>query len=158
MALAGRAELMRIQASELSVLPPTHNRMPIKGILTRVGAPSDSAPSGSPGGRRVLLSAAAARLAIPSLIAMPVGVAADFRSQSTSHRIGAITDAYQDGDAIHIEAEFWPNDFPSETKRIKAEQAKLGMSFEAVSCRDGNLIEGWHTVPPAGFWPSPQVS
>lgn len=127
---------VRIDAMSWSV-PTTAsahpNRMPMTGVLTLVDTPSLHPPSGSPGGRRIVLSKAAAQAAISTLIGMPV------RLEHGTHAIGTITAARVDGSAVRIEAEIWKDSYPAEARRIKDDQSSLGLSFEAnVSFRDNN--------------------
>jgi hypothetical protein len=104
--------------------------MPFSGVLTRVGVPSDGAPNGS-GGKRVLLTHEAAERALPSLLGMGVGLTASFDGHDAQNKIGLITAAHIDGDALVIEGFIYAADFPRESLRIHLGQADLGFSFEA---------------------------
>jgi hypothetical protein len=106
------------------------NRMPFSGVLTRVGVPSDKAPHGS-NGKRVLLTADAAEAAIPSLLGMGVDLTADLDGHDAQKKIGVITAAHIDGDALLIEGFIYAADFPKEALSINVKQAELGFSFEA---------------------------
>lgn len=107
------------------------NKMPFKGILTRIDQPSDSAPNGS-GGKRILITRAAAEAALPSLLGMGVGLKSDMKGHNPQNKVGLITAATIDGNAITIEGFIYANDFPLEALNIHRRQADLGFSFEAL--------------------------
>jgi hypothetical protein len=50
------------------------NRLPFSGILTRIGVPSDQAPSGT-NGKRIIVTPEAARAALGSLRYMGINAA-----------------------------------------------------------------------------------
>jgi hypothetical protein len=106
------------------------NKMPFKGVLTRVDLPSDLPPGGA-GGKRTMMPAAVAEAAIPSLMGMAVDFKPDFDGHDRQNKIGLITGAQVVGDAVEIEGFFYAKDFPQECKRIRAEKGALGFSFEA---------------------------
>lgn len=123
---------LRLQASAVSsTAAGGHpNRSAFSGVLCRVGVPSDAAPNGS-GGRRVVITAEAARRALSSLINMGVNVAPDLGSHNPTNKIGCITGARIAGNAILIEGVLWFGDHPNAATRIAAAEASLGFSFEA---------------------------
>lgn len=106
------------------------NRMPFTGILTRIDQASDKPPQGS-NGKRVLLTKAAAESALDSLLGMGVDLTKDFDGHDAQKKIGLITGAHIDGDAIKIAGFIYAADFPSEALRIHLDQSDLGFSFEA---------------------------
>lgn len=106
------------------------NKMPFSGVLTRVGEPSDEAPHGS-GGRRVLVSAEAAEKALASLLGMAVDYSPGFDGHDPQAKIGIITGARVEGDAIVIDGFIYAADFPDLAAEIKANKDSLGFSFEA---------------------------
>ena len=116
-------------AIEMPVVDGHPNRMPFSGVLTRVDQPSDNPPGGSTG-HRTLLSTAVAEKALPSLLGMAVDYRPDFDGHDRKSKIGIITSAEIDGDAIRIEGFFYAKDFPEECERIRAEKDALGFSFE----------------------------
>lgn len=121
----------RIEAMAL-ILPhtPGHpNKHPFKGILTRIDQPSDRPPEGSRN-RRVILTRAAAEKALPTLLGMPVDLASDLAGHDVKRKIGTITSATIDGDAIHIEGFLYAADFPDEVARVQSERSLLGFSYE----------------------------
>jgi hypothetical protein len=122
---------LELEAMSLAV-PKTDghaNKMPFRGVLTRIDQPSDAAPHGS-GGRRVLLSRAAAEQALPGLLGMGVDCTADLGAHDAQNKIGIITDASINGDAIDIEGFVWASDFPDTAARIRASKDELGFSYE----------------------------
>ena len=108
------------------------NRMPFKGILTRIGMPSDRPPHGS-NGKRIVLTQAAAEGALDSLIGMGVNITRDghFSGHDAQNKVGVITAADIDGDALRISGYIYSADFPQQALRIHLDQADLGFSFEA---------------------------
>lgn len=106
------------------------NRMPFSGILTRLDQPSDAAPHGS-GGKRVLMTSDAADRALPSLLGMGVDLTVDLDGHDPTNKVGVITGAHIEGNAIHIDGFVYAADFPKQALQIHLNQAKLGFSFEA---------------------------
>jgi uncharacterized protein YhaN len=68
------------------------NRMPFRGVLTVLDAPSDRPPAGARG-HRVVLTRAAAEAALPSLIGMAVDFTAGFDGHDARRKVGIITSA-----------------------------------------------------------------
>lgn len=106
------------------------NRMPFSGILTRVDVASDKPPHGS-NGKKVLLTRAAAEAALNSLLGMGVDLTKDMDGHDAQKKVGIITGAHIDGDALRIAGFIYAADFPREALRIHLDQADLGFSFEA---------------------------
>lgn len=105
------------------------NRMPFKGVLTRLDQPSDAPPHGSKG-KRTVIPTEVARRALPSLLGMAVDYEPGFEGHDRKRKIGLITGADIVGDAIEIEGFFYAKDFPDECQAIKAEKEALGFSYE----------------------------
>lgn len=105
------------------------NKMPFKGVLTRLDQSSDAPPHGSTG-KRTYIPAAVAEAAIPSLLGMAVDYKQDFDGHDKKSKIGLITEAWIDGDSLRIAGFFYANDFPEECQRIRAEKSRLGWSYE----------------------------
>lgn len=116
-------------AIEMPVVADHPNRIPFSGIMARVDKPSDKSVGGA-GGKRVLLSRAVAEAALPSLLGMAVDFTAALDGHSPQNKIGLITEAWIDGDAIRIKGFFYGADFPSEVKAIQANKEQLGFSYE----------------------------
>lgn len=106
------------------------NKMQFSGVLTRIDEPSDRAPHGS-GGKKVMITRAAAENALASLLGMGVDLTKGFTGHDAQKKVGIITAARIDGNAINIEGFIYAADFPHEALRVKMEQADLGFSFEA---------------------------
>lgn len=105
------------------------NKMPFKGVLTRVDQPSDLPPGGAK--KPTLMPSAVAEAAIPTLLGMAVDFTPNFDGHDRQNKIGLITGACVVGDAVEIEGFFYAKDFPEECKRIRTEKGALGFSFEA---------------------------
>jgi hypothetical protein len=120
-----------LQAMSLNVpeTPGHPNKLPFKGILTRIDEPSDAPPGGS-GGKRVLITRAAAEQALPTLLGMPVDAKANMAGHDVKAKVGTITAATIEGNAIHIEGFLYAADFPDEVRRIQSERNELGFSWE----------------------------
>ncbi len=121
------------------------NRMPFKGVLTRVDQASDEPPGGSLG-KRVFIPADVAREALPTLLGMAVDCDpdGDFAGHEAKHKIGLITGADVVGDALEIEGFFYASDFPDLCRQIQREKALLGFSYECkVRIRDLKA-QVWH--------------
>jgi hypothetical protein len=106
------------------------NKMPFHSIMTRIGEPSDRPPEGS-GGRLITISAEAAEKALSSLLGMAVDYKPNLGGHDPQAKIGVITAATIEGDAILIEGFIYAADFPEVAAEIKASQDLLGFSYEA---------------------------
>jgi hypothetical protein len=106
------------------------NKMPFSGIMTRIDEPSDRPPEGS-GGRLITISAEAAEKALSSLLGMAVDYKPNLDGHDPKNKIGVITAATIEGDAILIEGFIYAADFPEVAAEIKASQDLLGFSYEA---------------------------
>jgi hypothetical protein len=121
--------ILRAMALNVPDTPGHPNKLPFKGILTRIDEPSDNAPEGSRG-KRVLLTRSAAEDALPTLLGMPVDAKSNMGGHDVKSKVGTITAATIEGNAIHIEGFLYAADFPSEVKRIQSERDALGFSWE----------------------------
>jgi hypothetical protein len=115
------------------------NKMPFSGVLTYLGVPSDQPPGGS-GGRRVMIPVEVGEAALPSLIGMPVNLAASMDDHDTDAVIGVITEARigepsDKGTPIEISGHIFAKSFPEEAVAIKASQETLGFSYETAKTR-----------------------
>lgn len=120
-----------LQAMALNIpdTPGHPNKHPFKGILTRIDEPSDAPPGGS-GGKRVILTRAAAERALPTLLGMPVDMKANLSDHDVKRKVGTITAATIEGNAIHIEGFLYAADFPEEVRHIQSKRDELGFSWE----------------------------
>ena len=106
------------------------NKMPFSGVLVRLDEPSDVAPGGAHG-RRIIVTAEAARKALPTLLGMAVDFTPSFDGHDAQAKIGIITSADIVGNAIVISGFVYAADFPEIASAIKAQKSVLGFSFEA---------------------------
>lgn len=128
---AGPSLLIHAVSLEFPDMPGGHpNKMPFSGILTRIDEPSDSPPGGA-GGKRVLITRAAAEGALASLLGMGVDLTKNLDGHDAQKKIGIITSATIDGSALRIAGFIYSADFPKEALRIHLDHADLGFSFEA---------------------------
>ncbi len=141
------ASPLSISAMSVSIDIPDSdhpNKMPFSGILTRLDTPSNVAPKGS-NGRRVQVTTDAAERALSSLLGMAVDYKPDFTGHDPQAKIGIITAASIDGDAIHVGGFIYARDFPEAASDIKEHQGVLGFSFEAadiyVTDADADILE-----------------
>src|SRR5437660_1768839 len=99
---------------ELPTLDSPHpNRVPFKGILTKLDQPSTRPPGGS-SGHKVLIPRAVAEAALPSLIGMPLNFSADFEDHNKRQPIGTISEAHISGDDLVVSGFLYGKNFESE--------------------------------------------
>jgi hypothetical protein len=106
------------------------NKMPFSGIMTRIDEPPARPPDGS-GGRLITISREAAEKALSSLLGMAVDYKPNLDGHDPQAKIGLITAATIEGNAILIEGFIYAIDFPEVAAEIKASQGALGFSYEA---------------------------
>src|SRR3954465_801717 len=82
-------DCMAIEMPRVSAHP---NRLPFRGVLTILDAPSDRPPAGARG-HRVVLTRDAAEAALPSLIGMAVDFTAGLDGHDARRKVGIITSA-----------------------------------------------------------------
>jgi hypothetical protein len=120
---------LSIQARSLDIPTNAHpNRMPFSGVLTRIDEPSDAAPEGS-GGKRIMLTMAAAQGALDSLLGQ--GVNYCLSGHAPQEKIGVISASEIVGNELRINGFIYAADFPIVAATIKENKHKLGLSFEA---------------------------
>lgn len=105
------------------------NRVPFRGVLTRLDEPSTRPPNGS-NGHLVMITTAVAEAALPSLIGMAVDVSPELTDHDSQKKIGIISEAEIRGRDLWVAGFLYGSDFPRETDIIKREKDKLGMSYE----------------------------
>jgi hypothetical protein len=132
----------RLEAMALAVpdVPDHPNRMPFRGVLTRVDEPSDEPPGGA-GGKCVEIPKDVAEAALPSLLGMAIDYTENFDGHDKKSKIGVITEATISGNAVNIAGFLYASDFPEECARIQAEKNQLGFSYEckvAISDMDAD--------------------
>lgn len=130
-----RGESIAMQFDAMSISIPDDNKLhpnktPFSGILTRVDEPSDN-PIGGSAGKRVILPKLIAESSLSSLLCMSIDFTENLDGHDSQRKIGVITEATIEGNAILIKGFFYGADFPQEVKRIQAEKSLLGFSYEA---------------------------
>lgn len=124
-----------LQAMSLDMPTGDHpNKMPFKGVLVVLDQPSNKPPHGA-GGRKVVMTTAAATKAIPTLLGMAVNYTLKLDGHDQQKKIGIISDATVKDGAIHIEGFIYASDFPDAAARIRADKKILGFSFEATDIK-----------------------
>lgn len=116
-------------SSDSSLIQSHPNRLSFSGTLVRLGRPSDSPPHGSDG-HRIMVPKHVAAHALQSLVGMAVNYASDMEGHNPRHKVGVITSAWIDGDAVKVKGVIWKKEFPEAEGKIKANQGMLGMSME----------------------------
>src|SRR3954462_14805748 len=106
------------------------NRMPFRGVLTILDAPSDRPPAGARG-HRVVLTRAAAEAALPSLIGMAVDYTAGFDGHDARRKVGIITSADIRDKKIDVQGYIFARDFPEVVRELQ-HSSDLGMSYEVA--------------------------
>jgi hypothetical protein len=109
------------------------NKMPFHGVLTRLDEASDKPPGGA-NGKRTLISKPVAEAALSSLLAMGVDCNLALDGHDPQRKIGVITEATIQGNAIQIAGFLYAKDFPDECAEIKRRKDVLGFSYECDVC------------------------
>jgi hypothetical protein len=107
-------ESMAVEMPEVEGHP---NRAEFRGVLTQVDVASQRAPSGS-GGKRVLLTRAAAEAALASLIGMAVDYAPSWDRHDQKRKVGVITSAEVVGRNLEVGGYLYAKDFPEIVEEI----------------------------------------
>ena len=105
------------------------NRVPFRGVLTRLDEPSTRPPNGSRG-HLVMIKTAVAEAALASLIGMAVNITSELTDHDAQKKIGVIQNAEIQGRDLWIDGFIYGSDFPKETAKIQAEKDRLGFSYE----------------------------
>lgn len=125
------------------------NRLPFEGCLTLLGVPSDKAPSGARG-HRVILTEAAAREALPSLMGMAVDFKAGWDGHDARQKCGIITKANIDGERLLVKGYMFARDFPEFAREDKPRE-DLGMSYELADAHVADMRAPIWTLTRATF-------
>lgn len=112
--MAMELESMAVEMPEVKGHP---NRAGFRGVLTQVDVASQRAPSGS-GGKRVMLTRAAAEAALPSLIGMAVDYAPSWDRHDQQRKVGVITSAEVVGRNLEVGGYLYAKDFPEIVEEI----------------------------------------
>ena len=107
------------------------NKIPFRGVLTKVNEPSDKPPSGSRG-HRVMIPKRVATRALPTLEGMAVDVSDNLEDHDDRNKIGVITGAEIQGNDLIISGHLYGKDFKEEVEEIRSRSrnGELGLSFE----------------------------
>ena len=156
---AARLEWLESMAIEMPEVEGHPNRVPFRGVLTLVDAPSDKPPSGSRG-HRVLLTGKAVQEAIPSLLGMAVDYTPSLDGHNARAKIGVVTSAELEALAVsrvlarggralrlHGSAQqlkvggyLYGKDFPEVVREMRAKgKNELGMSYEIADVHVADL-------------------
>lgn len=114
------------------------NRLPFEGCLTQLDVPSDRAPSGARG-HRVILTAAAAEAALPSLLGMAVDYKAGWDGHDARQKCGLITSARILEKRLLVRGFLFARDFPEIERKVQGiDGDQLGMSYELA---DAHVVD-----------------
>ena len=120
---------LKAMSLEVPVTPGHPNKRPFSGVMTRIDEPSDG-PVGGSGGRLVVVTRACAEAALDTLLGMAIDANKDLTNHAEARKIGIITEATIEGNAIVIKGHLFAKDFPAEMEAIDAEKHLLGFSYE----------------------------
>lgn len=130
---------MQAMALEMPEVAEHPNRLPFRGVLTLLGAPSKRPPSGAQG-HRVMLTRKATEAAIPSLLGMALDYSPEMNGHDVRRKIGIITEAEVEaavgsGSAsqLAVRGFLYERDFPEVMAEIRASKGELGMSYEIAN-------------------------
>lgn len=140
------------------------NRLPFRGVLTLVDAPSDRAPAGARG-HRVLLTRQAAEAALPSLLGMGLDYTPSLDGHDARRKVGIITAADiiaqpaaggRQPAAIEVSGYLFAKDFPDVVRELRAAQSvgtqrALGMSYEIADARVADVRASVWTLTDVTF-------
>ena len=125
-------------AIEMPAFAQHPNRMPFEGVLTLADVPSDKPPSGARG-HRVLLTSAAVRKAIPSLLGMALDYAPGLDRHDARRKVGIITAAELEdrngSQLVSVDGYVFAQDFPELVRELSAGERTLGMSYEIADAK-----------------------
>jgi len=126
------------------------NKMPFSGVLTKLDEPSDSPPGGA-NGKCIIVTTAAARAALGSLLGMAVDFTPSFDGHDAKTKIGIITSADIVGNELTVEGFIYAADFPDTAELIQALKDVLGFSFEAQRLTVQNMAADILTITELTF-------
>ncbi|HEY1772435.1 MAG TPA: DUF6582 domain-containing protein [Gammaproteobacteria bacterium] len=144
-AMAFEAISLEAMSVEVPETPDHPNKVPFSGVLCFVDRPSDKAPEGSKG-KRVIITAAAARAAIPTILLMGVDYKEKFDGHDVTKKIGVITAGDVVGEEFQIKGFLYGSDFPEQVAYIQAHKDELGFSYEVKRALIASMDEPVLTV------------
>src|SRR5258706_9624255 len=145
---------MQIQSMTIAMPRVTKhpNRLPFRGVLTLVDAPSERAPAGARG-HRVLLTRAAAEHALPSLLGMGLDFTPSLDGHDARRKVGVITSAeivpsteyrvprgsnsqlstrYS---VLAVRGYLFAKDFPDVVRELRPAGKSVGLSYEGAAAK-----------------------
>jgi len=140
---------MHAMAVDFPLVHGHPNRLPFEGVLTLVDVTSDKAPSGARG-HRVLLTRAAAEVALPSLLGMAVDYKAGWDGHDARQKCGIITSAELEGKHLKVAGFLFCRDFPEIEHRVGI-QGSMGMSYELADAHVADMRAPVWTLTQATF-------
>lgn len=147
----GELRAMAVDFPEVAGHP---NRLPFEGCLTLVDVPSDKAPSGARG-HRVVLTKAAAEMALPSLLGMAVDYKAGWDGHDARQKCGIITSAHLEGGRLLVGGFLFARDYPEMEERVGGLTAgmdtAMGMSYELADAHVADMREAVWRLTRATF-------
>ena len=127
------------------------NRIPFEGVLTTVDEASTRPPSGAKG-HRVVLTAKAAKEALPSLLGMAIGFTPGYDGHDVRRKCGLITEANVVGRELRVNGYLYGRDFPEVIKQLDTgAPGSMGMSYELADALIDNMMSDVWTVTRAIF-------
>lgn len=144
---------MRLQAMavEFPAVQGHPNRVEFEGVLTMLDVPSDKAPSGARG-HRVVLTAAAAEAALPSLLGMAVDFKAGWDGHDARQKCGIITAADIQNGELQVRGYLFARDFAEMMSEMQAHgDEALGMSYEIADAHVADMRAQTWTLTRATF-------
>jgi hypothetical protein len=105
------------------------NKLPFTGTLLLLDEPSQQPPHGAEG-HTILVPREAAEKALPSVVGMGINYKPNLEEHDPKKKIGVISKAWIDGNAVKVKGIIWPKDFPEAVARLHANRGDLGMSME----------------------------
>jgi hypothetical protein len=140
---------MHAMAVDVPLVHGHPNRLPFEGVLTFVDVASDRAPSGARG-HCVVLTRAAAEVALPSLMGMAVDYKAGWDGHDARQKCGIITSAELDGRQLRVAGFLFCRDFPEIEQRLGI-QGTMGMSYELADAHVADMRAKIWTLTRATF-------
>ena len=149
----GEREL-RAMAVDFPEVEGHPNRLPFEGCLTLVDVPSDKAPSGARG-HRVVLTRAAAEMALPSLLGMAVDYKAGWDGHDARQKCGIITSAHLEGTRLLVGGFLFARDYPEMEAKVGGLTAgmdtAMGMSYELADAHVADMRDAVWRLTRATF-------
>jgi outer membrane murein-binding lipoprotein Lpp len=116
------------------------NKMPFTGTLVLLGVPSTKPPHGAQG-HRIQLSKEVTKRRLDDLISMGLNYAPSLDEHAPRRKVGVITGAWIEGNAVKVKGIIYKKDFPEAIRDLKT--SGLGMSMELadvyVSDKDADV-------------------